>query len=224
MFVGHYAVAFAAKKFHPPLGLAFLFIAAQMVDLLWPIFLLLGIEHVRIDPGNTAFTPLDFYHYPYTHSLIFVLIWSVLLAAVYGLWKRDVRGMVVIGICVASHWVLDFITHRPDLPLAPGSSAYFGLGLWNSTVATVLVELALFAVGILFYVQSTTPKNRTGTWALWGLITFFVVIWAGNIFGPPPPSVEAIAIAGNAMWLFVLWAWWLDRNRSEALTASLRSQ
>jgi hypothetical protein len=219
MFVGHYAVAFAAKKFHPSVGLVFLFIAVQLVDLIWPIFLLLGIEHVRIDPGNTAFTPLDFYDYPYTHSLVFTLVWSVLLGVAYWLWKRDVRGMLIVGICVASHWILDFITHRPDLPLAPGSSVVFGLGLWNNRLATIAVELALFAIGIWLYLKSTTPKNGTGVWAFWGLVAFFIVIWTGNIFGPPPPSVEAIAIAGNAMWLFVLWAWWVDRNRKGLATA-----
>jgi hypothetical protein len=223
MFVGHYAVAFAAKKFHPSVGLVFLFIAVQLVDLIWPIFLLLGIEHVRIDPGNTTFTPLDFYDYPYTHSLVFTLVWSVLLGVAYWLWKRDVRGMALIGVCVASHWILDFITHRPDLPLAPGSSVLFGLGLWDNRLATIAVELALFVIGIWFYLKSTAPKNGTGTWALWGLIAFFIVIWVGNIFGPPPPSVETITIAGNAMWLFVLWAWWVDRNRKGLVTA-LRSQ
>ncbi len=168
MFVGHYAVAFAAKKFHPSVGLVFLFIAVQLVDMIWPIFLLLEIEHVRIDPGNTAFTPLDFYDYPYTHSLVFTLVWSVLLGVAYWLWKRNVRGMVVIGICVASHWILDFITHRPDLPLAPGSSVMFGLGLWDNRLATIAVELALFGIGIWFYLKSTTPKNPTGIWALGG--------------------------------------------------------
>ncbi len=213
MFIGHYAVALAAKKARPAVSLAMLFVAAQLVDLLWPVFLLVGVENVRIDPGNTAFTPLDFYNYPFTHSLVFSIVWSIVLAGIYWLWKRDSKGSAIIGLCVASHWVLDWITHRPDLPLAPGSSIYLGLGLWNHPIATIAVELGMFVTGIWLYLGTTRAQNRTGVLAFWGLIAFFVVIWAGNVIGPPPPSVEAIAIAGNAMWLFVLWAWWIERNR-----------
>jgi len=213
MFIGHYAVALAAKSARSSISLATLFVASQLVDLVWPIFLLLGVEHVRIDPGNTAFTPLDFYHYPFTHSLLFAFLWSVGFAGIYWILKRDIRGASVIGACVASHWLLDLLTHGPDLPLAPGSSMFFGLGLWNNPIATIAVELGMFVVGIWMYLRVTQPRNRMGDVAFWGLIAFFVMIWAGNIFGPPPPSANAIAIAGNAMWLFVLWAWWIERNR-----------
>ena len=213
MFIGHYAVALAAKKAAPKVSLGTLFIAAQLVDLLWPLFLLLGLEHVRIDPGNTAFTPLDFHDYPITHSLVGAIGWSMLLAGAYYGFRREKRSAVVIGLVVFSHWILDLITHRPDLPLGLGGDQMFGLGLWNSLAGTLVVEIGLFAGGIVLYLKSTEAKDRTGRFAFWGLIGVLGLIHSGNIFGPPPPSDFAIAIAGNALWLFVLWAYWIDRHR-----------
>jgi len=213
MFIGHYAVALAAKKGAPKVSLGTLFIAAQLVDLLWPLFLLLGLEHVRIDPGNTAFTPLDFYDYPITHSLVGAVGWSMLLGGVYYGFRRERKSAVVIGLVVFSHWILDLITHRPDLPLGLGGDQMFGLGLWNSLEGTLVVEIGLFAGGIILYLKSTEAKDRTGRYAFWGLIGVLGLIHIGNIFGPPPPDKLAIAIAGNALWLFVLWAYWIDRHR-----------
>jgi len=213
MFIGHYAVALAAKKGAPKASLGTLFIAAQLVDLLWPLFLLLGLEHVRIDPGNTAFTPLDFYDYPITHSLVGAVGWSMLLGGVYYGFRRERKSAVVIGLVVFSHWILDLITHRPDLPLGLGGDQMFGLGLWNSLEGTLVVEIGLFAGGIILYLKSTEAKDRTGRYAFWGLIGVLGLIHIGNIFGPPPPDKLAIAIAGNALWLFVLWAYWIDRHR-----------
>ena len=139
MFIGHYAVGFAAKRFAPQTSLGVLIASALSLDLLWPLFVLAGWEQVRIEPGNTAFTPLNFASYPISHSLVAALGWATLFAAVYYLLTRYRAGALVVWIGVVSHWVLDFITHRPDLPLYPGGSLV-GLGLWNSPVATVAVE------------------------------------------------------------------------------------
>jgi hypothetical protein len=212
MFIGHFALGFAAKKAAPAVSLGTLFLAAQFIDLLWPTLLLLGIERVEIDPGNTVVTPLNFVHYPVSHSLVAVALWACALAALYMLIRRSVRGAVVIGLLVISHWILDFVTHRPDLPIVPGG-ATVGLGLWNSLPGTLVVEFGLFAVGVWLYLRTTIARNRTGTWALWGLVGFLVVMHLGNLFGPPPPGVEAIAWAGHAMWLLVAWGYWVDRNR-----------
>ena len=132
MFIGHYAVALGAKKISPTVSLGTLFPASQFIDLLWPIFLLLGLEHVRIDPGNTVFTPLDFYDYPISHSLLAVLGWSLGFGLLYYAVQRSGRNALILGALVLSHWVLDFISHRPDLPLIPGMETRVGLGLWNS--------------------------------------------------------------------------------------------
>jgi len=212
MFIGHYAVALAAKKAAPRVSLGTLFLSAQLVDLLWPLFLLFGIEHVRIDPGNTPFTPLDFYDYPITHSLIGALGWSLILGAIYYAFRRDTRSAVIVGLCVFSHWLLDLLTHRPDLPLGFGTT-YFGLGLWNSVAGTLVVETLLYIVGIALYLRTTTARDRVGSYGFWALVVILFAIYIGNVFGPPPPDESSIAILGNGAWLFVLWAYWVDRHR-----------
>lgn len=212
MFIGHYAIALAAKKAAPKASLGTLVLAAQFIDLLWPIFLLLGFEHVRIDPGNTVFTPLDFYDYPFSHSLLAVLGWAIGLALIYFFTRGDTRGAIILGACVLSHWLLDALTHRPDLPLAPGSATRVGLGLWNHFTASVVLEGALFAVGIFFYARTAIAVDRLGRFAFWGLIIFLGGIWLANMFSPPPPSETAIALAALALWLTVPWAAWIDRH------------
>lgn len=214
MFIGHFAVAFAAKRAAPKTSLGTLFMSAQFVDLLWPVLLLSGLEHVRIEPGNTVVTPLNFYDYPISHSLIGAAGWSVALGLLYFFISRYRRGAWVVGLCVFSHWLLDAIVHRPDLPLAPGGNIYIGLGLWNSMIGTVIVETGLFIVGMALYLRSTTAKDRIGEYGLWSLAAFLLLIYFANLFGPPPPSEKIIAIAGNAGWIFVLWAYWVDRHIS----------
>ncbi len=218
MFIGHFAVAFAAKKAAPKVSLGATIFASQFIDLLWPIFLLLGLEHVRIDPGNTAFTPLDFYDYPFSHSLLAVLAWSCGIGLIYFLIRRAAREAALVGACVLSHWVLDALTHRPDLPLFPGGKTLVGLGLWNHFTATVIVELAMFVGGIVLYMRATTARDRVGQYAFWALILFLGSIWLANIFSPPPPSETAIAVASLTLWLLVPWAYWIDRHRREAET------
>lgn len=213
MFIGHFAVALAAKRAAPRVSLGVLFAASQLVDLVWPIFLLLGWERVRIAPGNTAFTPLDFEHYPWTHSLLAALLWSALAMLAYAWLRKDRAGAIVVGLLVASHWVLDFITHRPDLPLYPGGEPRVGLGLWQSVPATLLLESLLFLGGLVVYVRSTRAVDRTGRLAWWGLVLFLVVIHFANAFGPPPPSESAVAWSAIAAWLIPLWAAWADRHR-----------
>jgi len=214
LFIGHFGLALAAKRVAPRTSLGTLGAAAQWVDLLWPLLVLAGVERVRIDPGNTAFTPLDFEYYPWTHSLLLVLVWAAGFAAAYHLRTRYRRGTATVAALVASHWVLDVLTHRPDLPLAPGSAARVGLGLWNSVPATVAVEGTVFAAGVAIYARSTRPRNRTGSWALWSLVAFLALVYAASALAGPPPTVAAVGWAGVSLWLIVLWMAWADRNRS----------
>jgi len=216
VFIGHFAVGFASKHFAPKASLAPLLAAPLFLDLLWPIGLLTGLESVRIDPGNTAVTPLDLHDYPYTHSLAMALLWAALFAGGMWLALRSVRASLAVGLGVFSHWILDFVTHRPDMPLFPGSATYVGLGLWNSKPATAIVESAMFAAGVWLYLRATRAKNRTGTAALWAMVVLLSAMYGAVLFGPPPPSVTAIAVGGLSAWLFVLWAWWIDRNRTPA--------
>ncbi len=213
MFIGHFAVGFAAKTVAPRLSLGALFLAVQFVDLLWPLFILVGIEHVLIVPGITKVMPLNFENYPISHSLLSVLIFGLLFGVVYCLMQRYPKGAIVLGLCVVSHWFLDLIVHRPDLPLFFGESPLVGFGLWNSLVGTLLVEGLLFCAGVFLYMRTTYAKDRIGTWAFWSLIGFLMIIYIGNLFGPVPPNVQAIAWVGNAQWILIVWAYWVDRHR-----------
>jgi len=213
MFIGHIAVAVGAKKVAPKTSLGTLIIAAQFLDLLWPVFILLGIEHVRIDPGNTAVTPLDFYDYPISHGLLTSIGWSILFGIVYYAIRKNKTAAWVVGCGVFSHWILDFISHRPDLPIAPGVPTYLGLGLWYSLPATMIVEGLMLVGGIILYLRTTQSTDRTGIVAFWGFIAFLVIVWMANTFGPIPPSVNAIGYAGLSLWLLVVWGYWIDRHR-----------
>lgn len=214
MFIGHFGIGFGAKKAAPFISLGVLFTAAQFLDLLWPLLLLLDVEHVTIAPGITKLTPLDFTDYPISHSLLLVIFWGLIVGLFYWLLKKNTRGAIVLFICVISHWFLDFLVHRPDLPLYPGNSPRLGLGLWNYPVPALIAEAIIFVTGIFFYLQITTAKNRSGKFGLWILIALLVFIQIGNILAPPPPGVKAIAWAGQLQWLFVILAFWVDRNRS----------
>lgn len=212
MFIGHFGVGFGAKALAPNVSLGSLFLAAQFIDLLWPTFLLLGLERVEIQPGITKVTPLHFVHYPLSHSLLAVLGWAVLFALVYQFVRRYPRGTIVLALAVVSHWLLDLIVHRPDLPLYPGSTLV-GLGLWSSVTATLAVELAIFFIGLWLYFRSTAADDAVGRWALWGLVGFLLLIYLANVFGSPPPSVTVLAWVGQAQWLLIAWGYWIDRHR-----------
>jgi len=215
MFVGHLATALAVKQVEHRAPLGLLVGAAFGLDLIWPALLLAGVETVRIDPGNTAFTPLAFDHYPWSHSLSMAVVWSILAGRVAAGVLKHTRAGLFVGLTVLSHWVLDFVTHRPDLPLWPGGSQV-GLGLWNSIPLTLIVEGALFAVGVALYLRTTRPRDGGGNWAFWALVVLTTAIWISGPFSPPPPSVTAIAVVGLALWLFPLWAWWIERHRTVA--------
>ena len=214
MFLGHFGVGFGAKAVAPKTSLGTLFLAAQFTDLLWPSLLLVGLEKVEIVPGITRVTPLDFTEYPITHSLVAVLMWAAIFGAAYFLLKRYRIGAWVCGAAVISHWILDLLTHRPDLPLIPGGASRVGLGLWNSLPATLVVELGIFAVGVWLYLRTTQPKDRVGSIALWALVGFLLVAYFGNLFGSPPPNTTALAWVGQAQWLLVIWGFWIDRHRT----------
>jgi hypothetical protein len=214
MFIGHFAVALAAKRVAPGVSLGTLFLATQLADLVWPTLVLLGIETFTIRPGITAVTPLDFTRYPYSHSLVGMALWGALLAVLYLVVTRKVLAAAILFAVVLSHWVLDFVSHRPDLALTLSGAERYGLGLWHSRIATLAVEGLLFAACVWIYVRMTRPVDRTGRWALVGLIVFLIVVYIANVFGPPPPSVAAVAWTAQAIWLLVAWGYWIDRHRT----------
>ena len=212
MFIGHFAVGFASKRFAPKASLGVLMAAPILLDLLWPIFLLTGLERVRIAPGITAFTPFDLEYMPYSHSLVMSIVWALLFAGGYWLLTRYQAGAVVIAIGVFSHWVLDFITHRPDLLLYPGGHAKFGLGLWHSIIGTLLIEVPMFIAGVWLYITTTRPKGIIGVLALWGLVALLALIYANGLLGPPPANARALGWFAMTAWIVPLWAWLIDRQ------------
>jgi hypothetical protein len=214
VFIGHAALGFAAKPAAPRASLAWLLVAPWLLDIPWPIFLMLGIERVSIVPGATAFTPLDFSWYPWSHSLAMSIVWAVLLALLYRARTGDRRGAAIIGALVVSHWLLDLIVHRPDLPIAPGLATRVGLGLWNRPTATLVVEGALFALGLSVYLVATRAQDRRGVIGLWSLVVFIVGIYVSSVLGPPPPSASAIAPVTLVFGIVIApWAFWVDRHR-----------
>ena len=219
MFVGHFGIAFAAKKIAPQISLGLTFLSAQFLDLLWPTLLQLNIERVEIVPASGNITPLRFTHYPYSHSLLMVLLWSLLFGVIYYAIKKSRKGAFILFLLVLSHWVLDFIVHIPDLPLYPGDSPMMGLGLWKSLIITTIVEGLIFAVGIIYYLRATHAKNNVGKIGFWILVILLSGIYIANFSGPPPPSINMIAIAGQMQWILVLLAFWVDRNRISKIEA-----
>jgi hypothetical protein len=214
MFIGHFGLAFAAKRAAPRTSLGTTFVAAQLADLFWPIFLLAGAEQVRISPAShNPFLTLDFVSYPWTHSLATELMAGAAFGALYFALTRYGAGAIVVALLVPSHWLLDLVVHVPDLPLYPGGTARFGLGLWRNPAATVIVELIVYFAGVMVYAGTTQAKDRIGRFGLWSLVVVLLALYAAS-FGPPPPSVKALAWTALIGW--PLWAlpWWVDRHRS----------
>jgi hypothetical protein len=214
MFIGHFGLALAAKKASPTVSLAMLFVACEFADLLWPVLVLAGVEVVAVQPGATAMTPLNFISYPYSHSLVMLCVWGIALAAVYvALTHAGIVAALAIALLVVSHWVLDVVTHRPDMPITPTGATRVGLGLWNSVPATIAVESAMFAAGLAMYLRAATWRTRSQTVGLWALVALMLIIYVGNTLGPPPPSVAAVAWSAEGIWLLVAWAYFIDRSR-----------
>jgi hypothetical protein len=218
MFIGHFAVGYAAKRWAPQLSLATLFAAALFADLLWPVLVAAGIERVRIAPGTTASTPLEFISYPYSHALTSLLLWGTAFGWLCARRYRHTRLFVIVLALVVSHWGLDVVTHIPDVPLYPGGPRY-GLGLWNSVAGTFLVEIVMFAIGVAIYTRATNARDGIGKWAFIGLTAFLLVGFIVNAGASdsPPPSVTALwmmAIALGAVTLVL--AWWSDAHRVPA--------
>jgi hypothetical protein len=215
LFLGHFGLGFGAKKAAPALSLGALFLACQFADLLWPTLVLLGVERVEIEPGATAMTPLNFVKYPYSHSLIALCLWGFAVGVTYALVRRArLLAVLTLALLVVSHWVLDFVVHRPDLPLTLSGAERLGLGLWFSIPGTLVVELAVFGAGLALYLRTTVARDRMGSIGLWSLVAFLLVVYFASSFGPPPASPSAVAWSAEAMWLLVAWGYWVDNHRA----------
>jgi hypothetical protein len=214
MFIGHFAVGFAAKRFAPRSSLGALMAAPVFLDMLWPVFLLLGWEHARIAPGDTRYTPFDLFDYPWSHSLLMSAVWATAFALIYFCVAGYTAGAVAIWVGVVSHWVADWITHRPDMPLYPGGSTRLGLGLWNSIAGTMLVEIGMLAAGVGLYVSATRARDWIGRYAFAAYVVLLLGLYVSDRFSPPPDNMNEVAWFGAAAVVVLLpWAWWFDRHR-----------
>jgi hypothetical protein len=228
MFLGHYGVAFALKRAEPKRSLGTLFLAVQLADLLWGIFLLLGWERVRIDPGFTAVTPLQFLEYPISHSLVGMTMWALIGAAIYYSWptrdtSRHWQAAALVGVAILSHFLLDLVVHAPDLPVWGQDSRKLGLGLWNNPTATLLLELATLAAGVAVYIGFRSRRHPVRPGRLASLLLVLVAVYLVSLFGPLPPSVTAIAVADIiGLLLLAAFAAWTDQIATPADPASAR--
>lgn len=216
MFIGHFGLSFAAKKAAPNVSLGTLFIATQLVDIIWPFLLVFNIEKVAIVPGYTKSNALEFLFFPYTHSLLAGILWGVVAGFIYWLFKRDKQGSLVVGLCVLSHWFFDLVVHTADLPLSPFGDFKVGFGLWNHVAISLTIETIIFLAGVYLYANFTKAKTSAGKWGLWSFVIFLLIFNFANTFGPPP--------SGSTMTLFVTLvtligiivsiAYWVDTKRA----------
>jgi hypothetical protein len=212
MFVGHYGVSFMAKRAAVSIPLWMLFLAVQLLDVLWAPLVLLGVEKVRIVPGFTATNPLDLYYMPYTHSLVAASVWSIAAAFAYRRIARsaDFRAGMMVGLAVFSHWLLDLLVHKPDLPLYD-NALKVGLGLWDRPALALGLE-AILLFGGMWLLLARRPMQVLPLLVL-GLVMLAVQVYV--FFGPPPPSPAAAAgtaLIGYAAFAVLIW-WVVDRRR-----------
>src|SRR5262249_1243940 len=215
MLVGHLALGLVAKRIEPKISLGAWMLAVLLADLLCFAFLIAGIEHFDVEPGgarNRLVARNIFF--AYSHSLLMNAICAALFGAAYFLRRRYPLGGLLLFAAVLSHWLLDFVSHNPDMPLAPGVSAVYGLGLWNSILATLIVEGGFWLLAIILYVRVAHPKTRAAHYAFWTVIAFLTLAWYGNITKGISPDPVRAGINGLIFFsLVVAWAYWMNRLR-----------
>jgi hypothetical protein len=219
MFIGHFGIGFALKKVEPGLSLGLLIFGAILLDILFGLFLLAGLEHAKIVPGATVVSPFEFYDYPLSHSAVGAVIWATAGFLAYWLWPKGDRAQrkrpaFVLAAAIFSHFILDVISHTPDMTLFGNNLPGLGLSLWNSLAGTMIVELGLLLIGIVLYMSATHSVSSSGKYGLALLVLMLIVFFIANIFGPPPPDMISVAVTMTAGQLaLVAIAYWVDRNR-----------
>lgn len=214
MLVGHFALGLTAKRMEPAISVGTLVLASMLADLLWCIFMFAGIEHVQFKPGIGAAKYLVDSDIAISHSLLMDGLWAALLALAYFLKRGSARGASLIFGLVLSHWFLDWISHRPDMPLIPRVHRYFGLGLWSSIPAALIVEGGFWVLAVILYARATRPNTRIGVYAYWTVIAVLTLAWYNNLAGPPPPNAQRASLTSLLFFsLAVGWAYWMNRLR-----------
>ena len=189
-------------------------LAAMLADFLWCVFMLAGIEEVRIGSGMGAANYFQPINIALSHSLVMLVVWGALFGGAHFLWRRNTRAALLLFFLVVLHWPLDVVAHNPDLALAPGLNRHFGFGLWSSIPATIVVEGGLWLIGIILFVRTTRAKSRLAFFVFWPVVLLLTLLWYNNIAGPPPPNPRTVPIASFIYFsLVVAWAYWMNRLR-----------
>jgi membrane-bound metal-dependent hydrolase YbcI (DUF457 family) len=217
MLVGHFAIGLIGKRAAPRVSLGTLVLASMLPDFLGFVFIISGIEHWRMVPGGRGIDSFQLYDIGLSHSLAADVLWAILVAAAFSWRRRDSAGAVMLAVAVVSHWLLDFISHRPDMPLAPGSTRVYGLGLWASLPGTLMVEGGLWLAALIVYVRTTRAMNRAGVYAFWLVVTLLTASWISNFAVSAPPAAQS-PVSGSILALgffslMVAWAFWMNRLR-----------
>lgn len=213
MFIGHFAIGFASKRWAPGVSLAVLLAAPLLSDLMFPVLVVAGVEHAHIVRGDTPFLALSLDEIGWSHSLLTNAVWAAIMGGLVWRWTKDRSAALVVVIGVLSHWVLDWVTHRPDMPLYPGGAGY-GLTLWRSVPGTMAVEIVMFSLSVMTYARMTRARDRIGSAALWALVALLGAAYLGNAFGPPPPELAPVLWIGIVANIVILaWVFWIDRHR-----------
>ncbi len=218
MFVGHFSAGLLAKRAAPGLSLGTAVFAAILADIMGPLLVMAGVERIEFGSGRGA---ANYYHaidVAFSHSLVTTLVWAVILAGLYLLTRRDRQGnrfsAALLIAAVVSHWVLDVVSHRPDMPLAPGVSTVLGLGLWGSVGATVVVEGGLWLAALFVYVRASRSVSSAGRWVFWSGAFILTLFWYNNIAGLPPSRPADAPMASLIFFLLATaWAYWMNRAR-----------
>jgi hypothetical protein len=223
MVVGHLALALAAKRVAPRINLGWLMAGVTALDLVWPILVLAGVERASIVPGATAFNALVFDYYPWSHSLLMALVWGIVLAGFARAADVPRSAAPLLILLVMSHWVLDVITHAPDMPLWPGRSPHLGLSLWDSITGTFVVEGLLWVAGIAIYLRSHRIDGLGRRIAFWSLVVVMTAGWASSPWSPPPGSARQLALFALIGWIIIPWSAWADGGRETRDAAGVQS-
>lgn len=217
MLVGHFAIGLLGKRAAPAVSIGTLTLASMLADMLSFVFVLIGLEHWRVVPGGRGIDSMELYDIGLSHSLLMDVVWGVVFAALYRWRRRDNAGVVMVFIAVVSHWVLDWISHKPDMALAPGTTAVHGLGLWTSPLWTVVVEGGLWLAALVSYVRMTRANNRAGVYVFWAGVALLTLSWIPNFTASAPPAAQS-PVSGSIVSLgffsvIFAWAYWINRLR-----------
>lgn len=218
MFVGHYGPSFGGRATAAaPLWLYF--VAAQFLDYLWGVFILLGVERMRVIEGFLPMSPFDLFYMPWTHSLVMAVVWSVVFSAIarFAFGVRNGGALVLLALVVFSHWVLDLFVHAPDLPLWPSDAApKVGLAAWRNPALTLILEFGVLFGGFALYLSATRARGGAGRVGPYALLAVLIALFAYNHYAPVPPSSGVAAASALAAYsVLALLAWLLcDRLRT----------